>query len=321
MRELTVGKNDAGQRLDRFVSKAVPGLPDSLLQKYIRLKRVKIGGRAAKRDVRLVEGDVVSLYIGDEFFEKSSKSESVERDFSAIIRPSLEIVYEDDGLLLVNKLPGVVSHGGSKPSESLVANIQVYIYNKGEWDPRNENSFAPALCNRLDRNTGGVVIAAKNAETLRVIGEKLRSGEVGRYYLCAVGGVVNPPSGILEGHLAKDERENRVRARSEAFEGSKYAATEYRTVASRDGLTLLECRLITGRTHQIRAQLADAGHPILGDTKYGGEKRGERYQALWSYKLTFDFKTDAGNLNHLAGKRFEVEKIGFVQKYFGDIGG
>jgi 23S rRNA pseudouridine955/2504/2580 synthase len=317
LKEITVNKNDAGQRLDRFTEKAVPLLPSSLCQKYIRLKRIKVNSRPSQRNYRLCEGDVVSLYIGDEFFRRPSEDNA----YLAIARPELNVVYEDENVLLADKRPGVLCHAaeGADVFRTLIANIQAYLYLKGEWDPKAENSFAPALCNRIDRNTGGIVIAAKTASALRILNEKIRLREIDKYYLCAVIGAPSPPSGELSGYIFKDAAKNRVYVRSEREAGSRTAVTRYRTLAVSGSLALLECRLLTGRTHQIRAQLAAAGHPLLGDGKYGGiSSRGsaEKYQALYSYRVVFDFPTDAGELEYLRGRSFTVEKVDFVEKYF-----
>ncbi|MBR4394515.1 MAG: RluA family pseudouridine synthase [Oscillospiraceae bacterium] len=319
MKELTVKKNDAGQRLDRFLSKAVPLLPDSLLQKYIRLKRVKLNGKGAKRDTRLQEGDVLSLYINDEFFEKPRE----ENSWLKIGTPKLTVVYEDENILLADKKPGVLCHSaGVWDYNTLIANVQAYLAQKGEWKPKEENSFTPALCNRIDRNTGGIVIAAKNAETLRILNEKIRDREIEKYYLCAVVGRPKPPEGRLENYLFKDAVKNQVYVKSRPEPGARTAVTDYRLLRSKDGLSLVECRLETGRTHQIRVQMAHAGWPLVGDGKYGREKVNRKYeesgQALYSYRLCFTFPTDAGILTYLRGREFSVapEDIDFVQKYF-----
>ena len=315
MREITIGKNDAGQRLDRFVSKALPLLPPALMQKYIRIKRIKVNGARAQRDQRLAQGDVVQLYINDEFFDKPREDNL----FLTLFKPSLDIVYEDENLLLLNKRPGLVVHADeTEKVNTLINHIQAYLYQKREWNPRWENAFAPALCNRIDRNTGGIVIAAKNAETLRIINEKIRDREIDKRYLCIVHGTPRPASGRLEGQLFKDAKENRVYVTKTPQKGSKTCITLYQTLQSRGGLSLVECELITGRTHQIRAQMAAAGWPLLGDGKYGRlDKRYDRkYQALYSYKLTFRFTTDAGCLSYLDRKTFEVESVDFVQEYF-----
>ncbi len=317
MKELTVKPNDAGQRLDRFVGKAVPLLPESLLQKYIRLKRIKLNGKGAKRDARLSVGDMLQFYINDEFFEKPRE----ENSYLKVGTPRLTIVYEDENILLADKKPGVLCHSaGVWDYNTLIANIQAYLAQKGEWKPREENSFAPALCNRIDRNTGGIVIAAKNAEALRILNDKIRDREIEKYYLCAVQGRPKPPEGRLENYLFKDAAKNQVFVKQKPEPGAKTAVTEYKLLRSKGALSLVECRLLTGRTHQIRVQMAHAGWPLLGDGKYGRERFNrdfdEKGQALYSYKLRFDFPTDAGILNYLRGREFTVEKVDFVEKYF-----
>ena len=318
MKEFRVNPNDAGQRLDRFVSKAVPLLPESLLQKYIRLKRIKVNGKGAKRDARLQTGDLLQLYINDEFFEKPRE----ENSYLKVGTPKLNIVYEDENILLADKKPGVLCHSaGVWDYNTLIAHIQAYLAQKGEWRPREENSFAPALCNRIDRNTGGIVIAAKNAEALRILNDKIRDREIEKYYLCAVQGRPKPPEGRLENYLFKDAQKNQVFVKAKPEPGAKTAVTEYKLLRSKGPLSLVECRLLTGRTHQIRVQMAHAGWPLLGDGKYGRERFNKDYdekgQALYSYKLRFDFPTDAGILNYLRGREFQVEKVDFVEKYFG----
>ena len=320
MKEITVKKNDAGQRLDRFIGKAVPLLPDSLLQKYIRIKRIKLNGKGAKRDVRISEGDVIQLYINDEFFEKPREENSCLK----IYTPHINIVYEDENILLVDKKPGVLCHSaGVWDYNTLIANIQAYMAKKGEWRPKDENSFAPALCNRIDRNTGGIVIAAKNAEALRIINEKIRDREIDKYYLCVVKGHPRPESGTLEDYLFKDAVKNQVYVKERPEPGAKTAVTDYRVLKSANGLSLVECRLHTGRTHQIRVQMAHAGWPLIGDGKYGREQINKNYdergQALYSYKLEFAFPTDAGILSYLRGRQFTVTDIDFVTKYFGGM--
>ena len=319
MKEFTIGKNDAGQRLDRFLSKAVPLLPASLAQKYIRIKRIKLNGGRAERDTRLSAGDVLQLYINDEFFDKPREDNA----FLTVATPKLNIVYEDEHILLADKRPGLAvhPHDGAEYGRTLIDHIQAYLYQKREWRPREENAFTPALCNRIDRNTGGIVIAAKTAEALRVLNQKIKDREMDKRYLAIVEGTPKPPKGSLKGYLFKDAKKNRVFVTNTPQPGSKSCQTNYITLASRNGLSLVECELITGRTHQIRAQFAHAGHPLLGDGKYGKlDKRFDRtYQALYSYKLTFQFTTDAGALEYLNGKSFQVNKVDFVEEYFPDI--
>ena len=318
MKEFTIGPNDAGQRLDRFLAKAVPLLPASLAQKYIRIKRIKLGGKRVERDTRLKEGDMLQLYINDEFFDKPREDNA----YLTVAVPKLNIVYEDEHILLVDKRPGLAvhPHDGAEYGRTLIDHIQSYLYQKREWRPREENAFTPALCNRIDRNTGGIVIAAKTAEALRVMNQKIKDRELDKRYLAIVEGTPRPQKGSLKGYLFKDAKQNRVFVTDTPQPGAKTCQTNYITLASRNGLSLVECELITGRTHQIRAQFAHAGHPLLGDGKYGKlDKRYDRnYQALYSYKLTFCFTTDAGALEYLNGKSFQVKAVDFVQEYFPD---
>ena len=317
MKEFTIGKNDAGQRLDRWLAKTVPLLPAPLAQKYIRLKRVKRNGKGSKRDVRLEVGDVLQLYINDEFFQTPNR----ENAFLSVFKPQLDIVYEDEHILLLNKRPGMVVHPDDQERvNTLLTHIQAYLYQKKEWSPYWENSFAPALCNRIDRNTGGIVIAAKTAEALRIMNQKIKDRELTKLYLCVIRGELRPRKGELQGFILKDENKAQVKVYDHPVPGGKTALTLYNTLATEGGLSLVECDLITGRTHQIRAQFAAAGHPLLGDGKYGRERDnrpfGRSYQALYSYKLRFEFTTDGGCLSHLNGMEWTVRDIDFVLQYF-----
>ena len=316
MKEFIIGPNDAGQRLDRFLAKAVPLLPASLAQKYIRIKRIKCNGSRVERDTRLAVGDVLQLYINDEFFEKPREDNA----YLTVASPKLNIIYEDANILLVDKRPGLAvhPHDGAEYGRTLIDHIQSYLYQKKEWQPRMENSFTPALCNRIDRNTGGIVIAAKTAVALRVMNQKIKDREMDKRYLAIVEGTPKPREGSLRGHLFKDAKQNRVFVSDKPQPGSKSCQTNYKVLTSQNGLSLVECELITGRTHQIRAQFAHAGHPLLGDGKYGKLNKNfdRNYQALYSYKLTFTFTTEAGGLEHLNGKSYQVEKVDFVEEYF-----
>lgn len=317
MREFRIGKNDAGQRLDRFLGKAIPLLPASLAQKYIRLKRIKCNGARASREQKLCEGDLLQCYINDEFFETPSE----ENVYLTITTPKLRIVYEDDNIMLLDKPVGQVVHAdeGEKVN-TLVNHMLAYLYQKREWNPRKENAFTPALCNRIDRNTGGIVIAAKNAEALRILNDKIRDREIAKYYLCIALGSLQPPDGHIECFLRKDAQSNTVRVYHHPVPEGRSAVTLYKTLRTNGALSLLEVELLTGRTHQIRASFADLGHPLLGDGKYGSgavnRKYGETHQALYSYRLRFDFPTDAGALSYLRGKEFMVGEVPFQKKYF-----
>ena len=319
MQEFIITGNDAGQRLDRFLGKAAPLLPTSLMQKGIRTKNIKVNGKRAERGQRLCNGDVVRLYLDDRYFEKPAPDSG----WKKVTAPKLHVVYEDSQILLVDKRPGIAvhPHDGAEYGRTLIDQIQAYLYARGEWDPKQEHAFAPALCNRIDRNTGGIVIAAKNAETLRIINEKIRDREIDKRYLCVTLGRPRPPEGEVSCFLLKDEQKKQVSVYHRPVPGGKTAVTRYRTLETRGELSLLEVQLLTGRTHQIRATMADLGCPLLGDGKYGNGAANRRYgetrQALYSYRLTFDFPTDAGLLEYLRGRSFQVDHVPFRDKYFG----
>ncbi len=317
MKTFTVGKNDAGKRLDQFILRVTGNLPSSLLYKSFRKKRFKVNGkRITDGAYRLSEGDFLELYISDEFFVNV-----VEEEAFLKVSGAVNVLYEDEHILLADKPIGLLSHSDDKEwIHTLIAHIQSYLYKKGEWNPKDENGFAPALCNRIDRNTGGIVIAAKTAEALRILNDKIKNHELKKKYLCVVLGKLEKPSGEIINYLLKDEKKNMVTVYQKPHAGAKEAVTRYRVLEHKDGLSLLEVELLTGRTHQIRATFADLGHPLLGDGKYGinqvNLKHGMTTQALYSYQLTFAFKTDAGVLNHLNGKTVTVENVPFVEKYF-----
>ena len=307
MRIIKIKKNDAGQRLDKFLSKAVCGLPASLMYKYIRTKKIKVNRKRAEQNYFLCEGDEIQLFIREEFFE------SPEKDTGALSRiiPKISVVYEDENIILCNKRPGVLVHEDEGAGDNtLIMHIKAYLYRNGEYDPEDEQSFAPALCNRIDRNTGGIVIAAKNAEALRVMNQKIKDDEIRKFYICAVHGNMEKDRETLTGYLKKDAKSNTVRVSDKALDGYKNIITKYRTLTRHGGNSLLEVELVTGRTHQIRAHMAHIGHALLGDGKYGinraDKEKGYKYQALYSYRLIFNFADNSGALGYLKGKEVSI---------------
>ena len=315
MKSFTISKNDSGQRLDKFISKAVPALPKSLMYKYIRTKRIKINSKRGDISTKLLEGDIVDMYINDEFFAPADEH----YDFLSASK-KLDIVYEDENILLLDKKVGILSHPDeTEYNDTLITRVKRYLYEKGDYDPKGEHSFAPALVNRIDRNTGGIVIAAKNAESLRILNQKLKDRELEKYYLCVVHGSLKKKSETLTGWLIKDEKKNKVRVFEKQMPDSKEIRTKYSVLSERDGLSLVEVELLTGRTHQIRAHFSSIGHPLLGDGKYGtnalNKALGYKKQFLYSYRLNFAFTTDAGILNYLNGKSFSVQDVWFKNEF------
>lgn len=311
MKEFVIAKNDAGQRLDRFISKCCPSLPSSLSAKYIRLKRIKVNGKKTEVNAKLIEGDIIQMYINDEFFITSDDENSFIR-----ARDYLDIIYEDNNIMLVNKEAGLSVHEDESGNpDNLINRIKLALYKKGEYDPRSEQSFAPSLCNRIDRNTEGIVIAAKNAEALREMNKLIKDRKIGKYYLCLVCGSMKSKQGRFINYIIKDPSANKVRVYDSPVVGAKTAVTEYTVLEERGSLSLVECRLLTGRTHQIRAQFSHAGHPLAGDGKYGTLKSEYAYQALCSYKLSFPENGINGFFSYLGGKDFTVKNIGFLSKF------
>ena len=327
MREFVIKANDAGQRLDKFVLKAVKGIPVSLMYKSIRTKKIKVNRKRAEEKQMLNLGDTVQMFLAEELF-----SDTVTDNELFSITPKLDLIYEDENIILCEKAPGVLVHSGDGDGKTsgegdaadrntLIYHIQAYLAQKGEYNPSEESSFAPALCNRIDRNTGGIVIAAKNAEALRDINARIRENGVSKFYLCAVHGLPHKRSDTLKDYLIKFSNTNTVRVYKNPAKGAKEIITKYSVIGynkSKD-LSLAEIELITGRTHQIRAHMASIGNPLLGDGKYGlierDKKLGYKHQALYAFKLVFGRGEDS--LSYLNGKEFTVniKNIYFLREF------
>lgn len=316
MKEIVINKNDANQRLDKFLSKYMVNLPQAMLYKGIRKNCVKVNGKHVRNGAFILsEGDILSLYFKDEFFPGSE-----EREPFMSIKPNISVIYEDENIILLNKKAGVNVHADdSGDTNTLIEHLKAYLYRKGEYNPFEEHSFVPSLCNRIDRNTSGIVIAAKNAEALRIMNRKIKDRELKKFYLLIASGIFSRKSGRLSGYLFKDEKKKTVYVYNVPKKGAKTIITDYRVLAEKDGNSLVEAELITGRTHQIRAHFASIGHPLLGDGKYGSNKinrgSGFSHQALCSYKLKFCFKTDSGILSYLDNREFEIPDVEFVKMF------
>lgn len=327
MREYTINANDAGQRLDKFILKTVKGIPISLMYKAIRTKKIKVNRKRAEQKQMLNLGDTVQMFLNEDLFaEKITDNELLN------INVQLDIVYEDENILICNKAPGILVHSGDgdgkvsgdgdvKDRNTLIYHIQAYLAQKGEYKPCEENSFAPALCNRIDRNTGGMVISAKNAPALRAINNRIKNNEITKKYLCVVQGKLPEKTDTLRDFLIKDHNNNTVRVVKNQIKDAKEIITKYTELEYNKckDISLVEIELVTGRTHQIRAHMASIGHALLGDGKYGkielDKKLGYKHQALCSYKLTFKPKNDEISL--LNGKEFTVKKadIYFLREF------
>ncbi|MBR5287482.1 MAG: RluA family pseudouridine synthase [Clostridia bacterium] len=319
MKTFEITKENDGRKIIRFLQKTLPSAGMGDIRRFLRLGRVKIDGKKAKEDSVLAVGQRVDIYVEDAFFEEIEK----EDPFYSRIRPKLTILYEDAHVMLLDKRAGLICHPDEgEKVHTLLTYAQAYLYQKGEWNPKKD--FAPALCNRIDRFTAGIVILAKTQEAARAMDAKLRTHEVQKYYLCIVHGRMKYPEGTLRHFLTKKPEQKKVTVSRKNEPGSKETITHYRVVDENGGLTLTECLLGTGRTHQIRAQFAFIGHPLLGDNQYGSAKENEKHgrvngQALCAYRLMFDFEGDAGCLAPLNGRAFQVRHVPFVTEYFPDV--
>jgi len=331
MKVFLIRPNDAGQRLDRFVAKAMPSLPFSLIQKGLRTKKIKLNGKRATAGAILAAGQTVDVYL------RESPAREGAQPWRLASWSGLDIIYEDGNVLLCNKEAGLTVHPDNNPAaDTLITRALAYLYASGQWDPDGENSFTPALAHRLDRNTSGLVLAAKTAAALRVLNQKFRNREIDKAYLCLVIGRPKPDAGTLRHYLKRDRERCRVEVRPDRSDGAKTALTAYRVLGTHDGMSLVECRPLTGRTHQIRAQWAAVGHPLLGDGKYGAGSRdrdrnrdcnhnrdkplGFSHQALCAYRLSFAFTTPSGCLEYLRGKTFELPEVPFATDFAGWAG-
>lgn len=308
MKSFIITDKDAGGRVDRFISKTFDKLPKSLMYKEIRKKNIKVNKKRCTPEQVLSSGDLLELYLKDDVLEIRKKH----YDFLNA-STDLDIIYEDDNIILINKKVGVLCHPDGKDYiDNIVARLKRYLYDKKEWDPET-STFTPSLANRIDRNTGGIVIGAKNSQALKIMNDKIKAREIEKYYLTVVHGKMSKKSELLSAYLTKNEKKNMATVTDYQVPNSKKIITEYTVLDYYPDASLLEVKLHTGRTHQIRAHLAHIGHPLYGDGKYGNEK-GRYRQALYSYKLHFNF-SDENILSYLNHKTFQANNIELLDDY------
>lgn len=306
MRILTIKENDANQRLDKYLQKALPTLPKSLMYKYIRNKKIKVNKKKCEISTRLVVNDEIMCYIAEEFFDQK-------RDDSFLQATSpIHILYEDENLVVMNKPVGLLVHSDdTKEYDTLVNRMKYYLYQKNEYAYYEEASFAPALCHRLDRNTQGIVIGAKNAQALRDMNAIIHDGQLHKKYMCVVEGVFDKKEDIV---YAYHKKENQVVYISDVEEeGYKQIKTGYQVKEEKNGYSLLCVDLYSGKSHQIRAMMAHLHHPLYGDVKYGAKKQKYPYQALCAYLVRFNGIENT--LQYLNGMCIRIDTIEFM-KYF-----
>ena len=272
MKELLITANEAGQRLDKLLAKYLDGAPKSFLYKMMRKKNITLNGKKAQGNELLLEGDQIRLFLSDETISGFQKKEIPDGKSGA----ALDIIYEDDHIVLINKPAGMLSQKAQPQDVSLVEHLIAYLLESGSITKEQLLLFRPSVCNRLDRNTSGIVAAGKSLAGLQEMSRLLKERTVKKYYRCLVKGRISGTD-HLNGYLVKDSRTNRVFVTKKPSKDGKRIETEYRAIAEKDGITMLEVHLITGRSHQIRAHLASIGHPIIGDGKYGDEKLNRRF--------------------------------------------
>ena len=314
MKSFTAGTNEEGVRLSRFVESVTKDMPRSMMYKAFRNKRIKVNGKRAEPDTRLHQNDLIELYINDEFFPAGAAAPAKKPPRR---QPPVTVIYEDGNIAVLYKPAHLLCHSDRTGDANLVDAFAAYLQAKGEYDPHAEQRFAPAICNRLDRGTEGLVIAAKSYAALRDMNAIIRDNQMKKEYLTITVGT--PPAGRHIAWLQHSEKTNKVRIHAREAEGYKQILTEVTPIRQNGPFTLCRIGLITGRTHQIRAHLAYLGHPVLGDIKYGNRKMNERTglktQALCAQRLTFDRIPQDNILHELSGRVIKLEDPAIVRQF------
>ena len=314
MKSFTAGTNEEGVRLSRFVESVTKDMPRSMMYKAFRNKRIKVNGKRAEPDTRLHQNDLIELYINDEFFPAGAAAPAKKPPRR---QPPVTVIYEDGNIAVLYKPAHLLCHSDRTGDANLVDAFAAYLQAKGEYDPHAEQRFAPAICNRLDRGTEGLVIAAKSYAALRDMNAIIRDNLMKKEYLTITVGT--PPAGRHIAWLQHSEKNNKVRIHAREAEGYKQIITEVTPIRQNGPFTLCRIGLITGRTHQIRAHLAYLGHPVLGDIKYGNRKMNERTglktQVLCAQRLTFDRIPQDNILHELSGRVIKLDDPAIVRQF------
>lgn len=315
MKSFTAGPNENGVRLSRFVEGVTKDMPRSMMYKAFRNKRIKVNGKRAEPDTRLSAGDLIELYINDEFFPVGKPAAKTAKPPRR--QPPVTVVYEDENFAVLYKPAHLLCHSDRTGDANLVDAFAAYLEAKGEYDPHAEKRFAPALCNRLDRGTEGLVLAAKSYAALRDLNAIIRDDMMKKEYLTITVGA--PPQGRFVAWLQHSEKNNKVRIHARESEGYKQIITEVTVIRQAGPFALCRIGLITGRTHQIRAHLAYLGHPVLGDIKYGNrkmnERTGTRTQALCAVRVSFLDIPEENSLHYLSGKVIKLKDPQIVKQF------
>lgn len=307
MRQLTVHKNDENQRLDKYLKKYLKEAPGSFIYKMLRKKNIVLNGKKADGTEKLNAGDEIKLFFAEETLEKFT-GEAAGGSAVTFPRKKLDILYEDEDLLVLNKPAGELSQKAEAGDLSMNEYALGYLQETGVITEESLKVFKPSVCNRLDRNTSGILITAKTYQAAREFGEALQKRTIRKYYRCIVKGEVKKAE-TVDGYLLKDEKTNKVQILKEKRQGASEIHTAYRPLKSENGLTLLEVHLITGRTHQIRAHLSSIGHPILGDPKYGDRKLSEKYHVKYQllHACRLELEGFTGEFSKYNGMCIEAE--------------
>lgn len=324
MREIIINKNEAGQRFDKLLFKYFNAAPASFVYKMLRKKNITLNNKKSDGKDKLVVGDCVKIFMTDETIDKFRSDKNIEISKKAKLKKSLDVVYEDGNVIIVNKPAGVLSQKADKNDISMNEYIIEYLLDTNQISKNELETFKPGICNRLDRNTSGLLIAGKSLTGLQIMSDMLKDRSFGKYYITIVSGKISGKTNI-KGYLAKDTKSNKVKIYDKPLNESSYIETEYESLKTNGKYTILKVKLITGKPHQIRAHLASVNHPIIGDTKYGSREINEmfrkkcnlKYQLLHAWQLKFeDMPNELKELNH---KTIEAKIPKVFEKVFDEI--